>query len=253
MFPSHKVDTIETAGKIFQDFRVSSRQNGTASVDERDHVFFSLLPSWDEPNVKHVHPFLPLWPIFLYMLSAMACLLFSTFFHTFSAVSIRVADNFQSLDYAGICLLIAGSTVPVIYYGFYCQPALQVFYMTINMTLGCAGCIVSVVPTFRAIKYREARVVMFIFMGASGGFPLIHMMILNGSFHWLVFYILAMGAMYLTGAAIYAFQVPERWLPGKFDILGSSHQLWHVFIFLAVCTHYVGLRKFYFWRMSQAC
>lgn len=32
-------------------------------------------------------------------------------------------------------------------------------------------------------------------------------------------YYLAMGASYLGGLTIYAFKMPERWNPGKFDIL----------------------------------
>lgn len=35
------------------------------------------------------------------------------------------------------------------------------------------------------------------------------------SFHWLIF----MGVLYLTGAGIYAARFPERWFPGKFDII----------------------------------
>jgi hypothetical protein len=34
-------------------------------------------------------------------------------------------------------------------------------------------------------------------------------------------YYLAMGASYLGGLTIYAFKMPERWRPGKFDIVVS--------------------------------
>ena len=33
-----------------------------------------------------------------------------------------------------------------------------------------------------------------------------------------------MGLMYVTGAAIYASRVPERWFPGVFDIWVSSFE-----------------------------
>lgn len=36
-----------------------------------------------------------------------------------------------------------------------------------------------------------------------------------------------MGATYLLGAAIYAKRVPERWFPGRFDVLLASHQIFH--------------------------
>jgi len=31
------------------------------------------------------------------------------------------------------------------------------------------------------------------------------------------------GAVYITGAIIYAMRIPEKWFPKKFDLLGASH------------------------------
>jgi predicted membrane channel-forming protein YqfA (hemolysin III family) len=31
------------------------------------------------------------------------------------------------------------------------------------------------------------------------------------------------GAVYIAGALIYVFRIPERWAERKFDLLGSSH------------------------------
>jgi hypothetical protein len=56
-----------------------------------------------------------------------------------------------------------------------------------------------------------------------------------------------------SGAAIYLFQVPERWWPGHFDYFFSSHQLWHLSIFAAVLVHYFALIHMYEWRMSREC
>lgn len=39
----------------------------------------------------------------------------------------------------------------------------------------------------------------------------------NASFGWLVL----MGLLYILGAALYALRVPERWFPGKCDLLVS--------------------------------
>lgn len=38
-------------------------------------------------------------------------------------------------------------------------------------------------------------------------------------------------------------QVPERLCPGKFDVWGSSHQIFHVLIIFAAMAHLVGLLK----------
>lgn len=36
---------------------------------------------------------------------------------------------------------------------------------------------------------------------------------------------------------------PERSFPGKLDIWGSSHQIFHVCVLLAAATHFYGMAK----------
>lgn len=38
-------------------------------------------------------------------------------------------------------------------------------------------------------------------------------------------------------------RVPERLSPGRFDLWGSSHQIFHVLVVLAAAVHLVGLLK----------
>lgn len=51
------------------------------------------------------------------------------------------------------------------------------------------------------------------------------------------------GALYISGAAIYAARIPEKWSPGKYDLYGSSHQIFHFLVVAAAGTHLVGLVK----------
>jgi adiponectin receptor len=52
----------------------------------------------------------------------------SATFHAISNHSHEVAKFGNQLDYVGIVFLIAGSFVPSIYYGFYCELKLQRVY-----------------------------------------------------------------------------------------------------------------------------
>lgn len=62
-------------------------------------------------------------------------------------------------------------------------------------------------------------------------------------------YLVLSGALYIAGALLYANRIPEKFFPGKFDYLGASHQIFHVFILLAAFCHYVSLRRaFNFWH-----
>ena len=65
-----------------------------------------------------------------FFLGAVVCLGMSATYHTISNHSPEVNRWGNQLDYAGIVALIYGSFVPSVYYGFYCEPALQRRYWT---------------------------------------------------------------------------------------------------------------------------
>lgn len=50
------------------------------------------------------------------------------------------------------------------------------------------------------------------------------------------------------GAVTYACRIPERWFPGKFDIAGHSHQLWHTAVVLGAWVHYLAMMILLQWR-----
>ena len=43
-------------------------------------------------------------------------------------------------------------------------------------------------------------------------------------------------------------RVPEKWHPGMYDVIGSSHQIFHVFVVLAAISHMMGLLKAFDYR-----
>jgi len=243
LFHSYSTDVSAFARTIVQDFK-DSYHNVT---DEA--LLFLPVPV----ESASVHPYLSRWPLVVFMISAMSCLLFSAVFHLFTSVSEEASLMLQSLDFAGICLLIAGSNLPVFYYGFYCAPFWRTLYMAIMFVLGGVGFFITTAPQFRPIKYRGLRAAVFIILGLSGTIPLAHLLWYHGQVLPIFWYLLGMGAFYLGGATLYTFHIPERFCPGRFDIYFHSHQLWHVCVFLAVCVHYVGLVRFYQWRMARIC
>ncbi|KAJ5891972.1 ADIPOR-like receptor [Penicillium subrubescens] len=177
------------------------------------------------------------------------CLGMSATYHTISNHSPRVARIGNALDYIGIVGLIVGSFVPSVFYGFYCVPALQHRYWTMICTIGLGCVCVSVVPQFRTPRWRPFRASMFVGMGLSAVFPVLHGVALSGwsiGLGWL----LLQGFLYILGASIYAARVPERLRPGQFDLFGHSHQIFHVLVVCAAVTHLTGLLKAFDYRHS---
>lgn len=126
------------------------------------------------------------------------------------------------LDYCGIALLIMGSFVPWLYYGFYCHYQPKVIYLSVVCILGMASIIASLWDKFSQPNLRPVRAGVFMAFGLSGVIPAIHYLIMEGwmdkiskaSIGWLVL----MGLLYILGACFYALRIPERWFPGKCDI-----------------------------------
>lgn len=227
-----------------------SRTNRSLVSDDPVHFPQLVLPE----SGQGVIPYLSLWPIAVFMVTALACLAFSTLFHLFCAVSEEIAVRMQTLDYAGICLLISGSGMPIIHYGFYCDPSWDLLYLTANLIMGSLGFLIVVMPSFRSHEYRHLKTGVFILMGFAAAAPLPQLALRYGLEVWgIVEDLLIMGALYLFGAMIYLTRVPERFSPGKFDILCHSHQLWHIMVFLAVLWHFQGSLRFYEWRMLRPC
>ena len=187
--------------------------------------------------------------------SATFCLSSSAIFHLYYVVDPSTYYILSRLDYAGINVMIAGSFYPIIYYAFYCQPNLVLFYISAITIMACMTFVLSLVPAFGTDKYRLLRTGAFVALGGFAIFPLGHLMVKYGVSdpHVTIFLdqLLLMGAIYIGGAFIYATRFPERFFPGKFDVWLSSHQLWHVCVVLAAMVHYQNAMQQYAWRWNN--
>ncbi|KAH8359177.1 hypothetical protein KR093_004925 [Drosophila rubida] len=185
-----------------------------------------------------------------FFIGAIICLGFSFAFHTLSCHSVGIGRLFSKLDYCGIALLIMGSFVPWLYYGFYCHYQPKVIYLSVVCVLGCLSIIVSLWDKFSEPGLRPLRAGVFMSFGLSGVIPAIHYSIMEGWFSqisraslgWLILMgtrslyscacshtnalALISGLLYILGALLYALRVPERWFPGKFDIWVRFY--WHL-------------------------
>ncbi|KRZ67902.1 ADIPOR-like receptor [Trichinella papuae] len=190
----------------------------------------------------------------VFFLSAITCLGFSSAFHTVSCHSERVVKIFSKLDYCGISLLIVGSFVPWLFYGFYCRRGVKIFYTVFIVILGAGCVIVSLIDRFSSPQHRPTRTIMFVSLGLCGIIPCVHYFVTEGvysafneaSFGWLML----MAVLYISGAILYALRVPERFFPGKCDIWCQSHQLFHLFVVAAAFVHYHGISELAIYRLS---
>lgn len=46
------------------------------------------------------------------------------------------------------------------------------------------------------------------------------------------------GVAYIGGAAILSARVPEKYFPRKFDLIGASHNIWHLAVLTGCALHF---------------
>lgn len=225
-----------------------------------NHTDVCVLQSMKEDLANIIAPLMvrPItrWPFFAFLGGAMFCLLASSICHLLSCHSERVSYIMLRLDYAGIAALISTSFYPPVYYSFMCNPFFCNLYMGFITLMGIATVLVSLLPVFQTPEFRTVRASLFCAMGFSGIAPILHKLILFWGTPEILHttgYEVLMGAFYGLGALVYATRIPERWMPGKFDIAGHSHQLFHVLVVAGAYTHYHAGLVYLRWRDLQGC
>ncbi|KAM3240559.1 hypothetical protein ACQJBY_053934 [Aegilops geniculata] len=197
----------------------------------------------------------PRWPRMVFLVGAMACLAISATAHLLACHSRRATVVFWQLDYAGISIMIVASFVPPVYYAFLCHPPARVAYLSAITVLGALVVAVLLSPSCSSPRYRRLRATLFLAMGMSGVIPAVHALWVNWG-HTACYLALglevAMGLAYAVGAWFYVSRVPEKWRPGVFDVVGHSHQIFHVFVLVGAITHYVAVAVLLDWREKAA-
>jgi len=142
-------------------------------------------------------------------------------------------DNFGAqLDFQGVILLMWSATIPLLYYGFYCDLALQRAYWAMvrdsrlktillnvlmeKLSMLAAICSLSTFqPRFRDPYLRPVRAATFGSLGIFTMVPVLHGLYKYGwntqSQRMGVVWVVQTLVLNITGATAYAFKVGEYW------------------------------------------
>ncbi|KAK4187426.1 HlyIII-domain-containing protein [Podospora australis] len=131
--------------------------------------------------------------------------------------------------------LILGSFVSGIYIGFYCEPKFQRLYWSM------------IVQSFATISFVATGLSAFApIIHAASIFPYAQLDKQAG----LRFYYIE-GAIVLIGVVFYISRFPEAWRPGKFDIWGASHEIFHVLVVISAIVHLYGILTAFRWNYEN--
>ncbi|KAL4961994.1 hemolysin-III protein [Aspergillus stella-maris] len=176
----------------------------------------------------------------IYFWCAEVCLVLSALYHLIQPHSHQVEQFWHGMDPLGIVIVTVGTFSSGIYYVFFCEASSQKLHWAIVLTTGTITGVLISNPLLKMLRWRKVKVSAFIIFGASSFIPLLH-----GVQRYGLGYMLRYSGMkwYLLELFFYLelFRIPERLAPGKFDIWGSSHQIFHVAILCAMYTHQTAL------------
>ena len=198
------------------------------------------------------------WPIIVFLISAFSCLFMSASYHLFNCHSRYLNDILLLLDYSGISILIAGSSIPPVFYGFYCDRRMGNFYLAVIIVLSVLSFLIGLYSGLNPSSFwRIARVLAYSANACFLIIPVWHLMLRWGAGEpaWgLCFpYVGSMLGLYALGTVIYTLQFPERYFPHRFDLYLSSHQLWHLIVFSAAFLHFFCAVGHFQWRTMHPC
>ncbi|KAK9715155.1 hypothetical protein RND81_06G146400 [Saponaria officinalis] len=246
---------VSEAVDLFGFFRTSPSGFGTNSSHDSGKF---LMDMTKVANLKHISQQSEAmeeatrWPFYVYLSGSMFCLLSSSICHLFCCHSDKLNTWFLQMDYTGITIMIITSFFPAMYYIFQCQPVWQIVYLSGISIFGAFTIITLLSPG----KCRAFRATLFVSMGLFGIIPAVHACILNWTNprrNLTLAYEGGMALSYLIGTGFYVSRIPERWKPGWFDLVGHSHQIFHVFVVIGALTHYAAALVFMEYRSQVGC
>jgi len=216
------------------------------------HLLATLFSIWFAiyilPQAKNTEAFVSLCFFFFGSTTVYVC---STLYHTLYVCSYSISQIMGKVDYAGVVVGIWGCECACVITMFEC-PSHRWSLLVIITVLAFTCFALVVLDRFSGPSVRVCRTLIFALFGIFGIVPMITFATINNSCYLdnapcasvvtrTVVYLGSMGATFLSGAALYALRIPERWWPGKFDLIGHSHQIWHVSIVVGFNLVYVGL------------
>ncbi|KAF2644189.1 IZH family channel protein-like protein [Massarina eburnea CBS 473.64] len=184
----------------------------------------------------------------LYFFAACKCLLCSCVMHTMNSISHQgLLERYACVDYTGISLLVGASIMTLEYTAFYCEPTSRYAYMSVTAILSIGGLYLPWNPTFNRNDLSWVRVCFYVTLSLTCLLPLGQLLATHGWEYTSAFYSPPVKSMlvYFFGAVIYASRVPERWLPGRFDYLGASHNIWHLAVLGGIILHYFAMQEMF--------
>eukprot|EP00048_Salpingoeca_helianthica_P018145 m.240971 g.240971 ORF g.240971 m.240971 type:complete len:287 (-) comp23835_c0_seq1:16-876(-) len=193
----------------------------------------------------------------IYLVTIQVCMLCSAGFHLFGVHSQTAYRRWLQLDYAGISVGIMGCYVPGIYFGFACHQTLAKVYLSAVAALFMGSIYMQLHPDFSSHHWKLRRMLTFAAVLLFGIIPVAHFASMRTHDDTqLSFFLPRVALSYILigiGFFFYTSRFPESCQPGRYDIIGASHQWWHLFSLFGFLWWYFSCKEFYAQHFDAHC
>lgn len=198
---------------------------------------------WSPP--REIQSYFEIVPLLVQLISYMVCMLSSTLFHTFSCHSEAAHKSWRYTDHFSILFALFGTYVSLICGTFSCFPQWKLVHLLTVMLLFAWVVLYKCMSSWHSCKIPLD---IFIYVVLYSAIPFAHWTWLQGGLEsGIVIAKMKQTIMPFVSGGIgllfYLTRFPEKLFTGSVDILGASHQVWHVLIFLGMACWYVETNK----------
>lgn len=169
--------------------------------------------------------------ILTFTICVQVCMTFSVLFHTFNCHTLEsVCEKSYALDLLGILIGITGCYIPGLHYGFYCFTFWRSIYQFSIAIFILTSVVFMTQPNYLAPSRNHRRKVHLILITLYGIVPAVHWLIISPWNEVILFLPKVITLYVILGMAFgfYVSKFPECYMPGKFNLIGQSHNIWHV-------------------------
>ncbi|XP_064479711.1 progestin and adipoQ receptor family member 3-like [Ornithodoros turicata] len=163
-------------------------------------------------------------------------LVLSMFYHVFNCCSEKAFRFWYLWDFFGIWLSMITYTAGFTVLQFRRHLVWQCVYLITEAVIALFMCCLTFIPSLRKQEWDDTRTQAVGWFVVFSLLPLVHSECINPESvvratafgHWAV-----IGTLVLS-FLVFSTRFPEAWHPGTVDLVGSSHQIWHIGISLSV-------------------
>lgn len=213
------------------------------------HFFLVGWQAWTDLEARNA-PALDRAVLLFFIGCAVFQMLASAAYHTLTNVSPGAARTWLKIDVVGIIAMIFGSYAAGLYNGFACTPGKALAYIGVLAVFLGASAVLSFSGDGNDPRTGQLRNFSLAASVIFGAVPSVQWVMQHGLFlPWhvqRVFLYAALGMFggYGAGFIVFVLRIPERWFPGKVDLVGHSHHWWHVLVWLAGASWIAGMLEF---------